>query len=51
MRESASASTHAACVVVEPGMCGCALYGNREILALAGRSTLVRIGKARSRSR
>jgi len=38
-------------VVEDPGMRERSLYGNREILVLAGRSTLVRIGKARSQSR
>lgn len=37
--------------VVELGMCGRTLDGNREILALAGRRMPVRIGKVRSRSR
>jgi RNA-directed DNA polymerase len=38
-------------VVVEPGMCGGSLYGNREILGLIGEGVPVRIGKARSHSR
>lgn len=39
-------------VVIDPGMCGRSLHGNREISGLTSRSTgLVRIGKARSRSR
>jgi len=37
--------------VVDPGMCRRTLYGNREILVLAGSGTPVRIGKARSHSR
>jgi hypothetical protein len=40
------------CVVIEPGMCGRSLHGNREISRLAtGTLEVVRIGKARSRSR
>jgi len=39
-------------VVVDPGMCARSLRGNREISGLARRrEALVRIGKARSRSR
>jgi hypothetical protein len=38
-------------VVEEPGMRGSSLYGNREILGLAGGASPVRAGKARSRSR
>ena len=39
-------------VVGDPGMCGRSLCGNREISGLAsGGILLVRIGKARSRSR
>jgi hypothetical protein len=38
-------------VVVDPGMCGGSLHGNREILGLAGKALPVRVGKARSRSR
>ena len=38
-------------VVVDPGMCGRSLQGNREILGLAGKALPVRIGKARSHSR
>jgi hypothetical protein len=38
-------------VVADPGMCGRSLYGNREILGLAGDGVPVRIGKARSHSR
>jgi hypothetical protein len=38
-------------VVEDPGMCGRSLYGNREILGLAGKALLVRIGKVRNRSR
>ena len=38
-------------VVADPGMCVRTLNGNREILAVAGSGTPVRIGKARSRSR
>jgi len=39
-------------VVADPGMCARSLYGNREISGLTSRSIgLVRIGKARSRSR
>ena len=38
--------------VVDPGMCARSLHGNREISGLTGCCTgLVRIGKARSRSR
>jgi hypothetical protein len=37
--------------VGDPGMCGRSLYGNREILGLAGAAPPVRAGKARSRSR
>ena len=38
--------------VVEPGMCARSLHGNREISGLTSRGIgLVRIGKARSRSR
>ena len=37
--------------VEDPGMCGRSLYGNREILGLAGEAPPVRTGKARSRSR
>jgi hypothetical protein len=32
-------------------MCGRSLYGNREILGLAGNVLPVRVGKVRSRSR
>ena len=40
------------CVVADPGMHVRSLHGNREISRLASRCTgLVRIGKARSRSR
>ena len=38
-------------VVGDPGMRGRFLYGNREILGLAGDALPVRAGKARSRSR
>lgn len=39
-------------VVEDPGMCGRSLRGNREISgSTTGRCRLVRIGKARSRSR
>jgi len=38
-------------VVEDPGMRGSSLYGNREILGLAGGASPVRAGKARSRSR
>jgi hypothetical protein len=38
-------------VVVDPGMCGRSLHGNREILGLTGEALPVRIGKARSHSR
>ena len=38
-------------VVGDPGMRGRFLYGNREILGLAGGALPVRAGKARSRSR
>jgi len=38
-------------VVEDPGTRGRFLYGNREILGLAGGALLVRAGKARSRSR
>lgn len=38
-------------VVEDPGMRGSSLYGNREILGLAGGVLPVRAGKARSRSR
>ena len=38
-------------VVEDPGMRGSSLYGNREILGLAGDALPVRAGKARSRSR
>jgi hypothetical protein len=38
-------------VVEDPGMRGRFLYGNREILGLAGGASPVRAGKARSRSR
>ena len=38
-------------VVVDPGMCGRSLHGNREVLGLAGKALPVRIGKVRSRSR
>jgi hypothetical protein len=38
-------------VVEDPGMHGSSLYGNREILGLAGGALPVRAGKARSRSR
>jgi hypothetical protein len=38
-------------VVEDPGMRGRSLYGNREILGLAGGAVPVRAGKARSRSR
>jgi hypothetical protein len=38
-------------VVEDPGMRGSFLYGNREILGLAGGALPVRAGKARSRSR
>jgi hypothetical protein len=38
-------------VVEDPGMRGRSLYGNREILGLAGGAMPVRAGKARSRSR
>ena len=37
--------------VEEPGTCGRSLYGNREILGLAGDVVPVRAGKARSHSR
>jgi hypothetical protein len=38
-------------VVEDPGMRGSSLYGNREVLGLAGGASPVRAGKARSRSR
>ena len=38
-------------VVADPGMCGRSLYGNREILGVAGKGLPVRVGKARSHSR
>ena len=38
-------------VVEDPGMRARSLYGNREILGLAGGVVPVRAGKARSRSR
>jgi len=38
-------------VVEDPGMRGSSLYGNREILGLAGGALPVRAGKVRSRSR
>jgi hypothetical protein len=38
-------------VVVDPGICGRSLYGNREILGLAGKVLPVRVGKVRNRSR
>ncbi len=38
-------------VVEDPGVRGSSLYGNREILGLAGGASPVRAGKARSRSR
>jgi len=38
-------------VVEDPGMRGSSLYGNREILGLAGDVPPVRTGKARSQSR
>jgi len=39
-------------VVVDPGMCGRSLHGNREVSGLAcARRAQVRIGKARSRTR
>ena len=38
-------------VVGDPGMRGRFLYGNREILGLAGGALPVRAGKVRSRSR
>ena len=38
-------------VVEDPGMRGSSMYGNREILGLAGGALPVRAGKARSRSR
>ena len=38
-------------VVEDPGMRGSSLYGNREILGLAGSALPVRAEKARSRSR
>ena len=39
-------------VVGDPGMCGSALHGNREISGLTGGWTpLFRVGKARSRNR
>ena len=38
-------------VVEDPGMRGSSLYGNREILGLAGGASPVRAGKARSRRR
>lgn len=38
-------------VVEDPGMCGRSLYGNREILGLAGKALPARVGKVRSRSR
>lgn len=37
--------------VGEPGTCGRSLYGNRDILGLAGDALPVRAGKARSHSR
>jgi hypothetical protein len=48
----ASASACRPGVVEDPGMCGRSLRGNREISgSTTGRCRLVRIGKARSRSR
>jgi hypothetical protein len=38
-------------VVEDTGMCESSLYGNREILGLAGGGLPVRAGKVRSRSR
>ncbi len=38
-------------VVEDTGMCVSSLYGNREILGLAGGGLPVRAGKVRSRSR
>ena len=38
-------------VVEDTGMCASSLYGNREILGLAGGGLPVRAGKVRSRSR
>ena len=38
-------------VVEDPGMCGRPLYGNREIMGLAGKALPVRVGKVRNRSR
>ena len=38
-------------VVADPGMYARSLFGNREILGLAGGALPVRAGKARSRSR
>ena len=35
----------------DPGMCGRSLYGNREILGLAGKALPARVGKVRNRSR
>ena len=48
----ASASARTPGVVADPGMCRRSLHGNREISCLASdTSSLVRSGKARSRSR
>jgi len=38
-------------VVEDTGMCASSLYGNREILGLAGGGLPVRAGKVRNRSR
>ena len=46
-----SASARRPGVVRDPGMHGRSLYGNREISRPTSRIQLVRIGKARSRSR
>lgn len=48
----ATASARRPGVVEDPGMCGRSLRGNREVSgSTTGKCRLVRIGKARSRSR
>ena len=46
-----SASIRPPGVVADPGMCASSLDGNREVSRLATSKYVVRIGKARSRSR
>jgi hypothetical protein len=51
-RGASSRAPRGSGVVGDPGMCGRSLHGNREISRLTGDTvSLVRIGKARSRSR